>query len=515
MKSIKENINYENYSGILIDKKYIIIGKLGNGGFGLVCLVEGKKDGKIENYAIKINVFEECIEKFYNEKEILKDFLKKKNNYIPRIYEPELDYTLKEKEGKSQHYFKMDYFPKKDLEEYISKTENGFEEKYAKLIFRKILESVQYCHDNNICHLDIKTRNFVFDEDFNVKIIDFGESEKIIRDSDGNIKQLKGSKGTKIYKCPQMWANLPYNGIKADIFSLGVVLYRLVTKGQNFTSSLKSRQMCPYSLICGIEKEKNEREKNSEKFWSKMEEKGDIKKPLTKEFKELCEKMLAFDEKDRPESIKDIILNDPWMKETLDKEMYENLEIEVGEYLLGLENKDKYKNEELKISSCQEGTTKGLITKGLSDDINICFKSNIKPKKINLEEYHTFNYLKINDDINGAKFMNYFIHLIKMKYGKSVALEWPEDEEEEEEDEEKEGDLILMITFSEKYNSIIQQEKEVEDRKLILIIRFLEYGKDKYIIHFIRKYGEIQDFYEHFSELKNIIKNISNITKIE
>ena len=143
----------------------------------------------------------------------------------------------------------MDYFPKKDLEEYISKTENGFEEKYAKLIFRKILESVQYCHDNNICHLDIKTRNFVFDEDFNVKIIDFGESEKIIRDSDGNIKQLKGSKGTKIYKCPQMWANLPYNGIKADIFSLGVVLYRLVTKGQNFISSLKSRQMCPYSLI--------------------------------------------------------------------------------------------------------------------------------------------------------------------------------------------------------------------------------------------------------------------------
>ena len=130
MKSIKENINYENYSGILIDKKYIIIGKLGNGGFGLVCLVEGKKDGKIENYAIKINVFEECIEKFYNEKEILKDFLKKKNNYIPRIYEPELDYTLKEKEGKSQHYFKMDYFPKKDLEEYISKTENGFRRIY-------------------------------------------------------------------------------------------------------------------------------------------------------------------------------------------------------------------------------------------------------------------------------------------------------------------------------------------------------------------------------------------------
>ena len=134
------------------------------------------------------------------------------------------------------------------------------------------------------------------------------------------------------------------------------------------------------------------------------------------------------------------------MKE-IDKELYKNLETEVGEYLLGLENKNKYKNEELKIASCQEGTTKGLITKGLSDEINICFKSNIKPKKINVEEYHTFNYLKINGDINGAKFMNYFIHLIKMKYGKSVDLEWPEDEEEEEEDEEKEGDLILMIIF--------------------------------------------------------------------
>ena len=50
----------------------------------------------------------------------------------------------------------------------------GLGEKYGKVIFRKILEGVQACHNANICHRDLKMQNILFDEQFNPKICDFG-----------------------------------------------------------------------------------------------------------------------------------------------------------------------------------------------------------------------------------------------------------------------------------------------------------------------------------------------------
>ena len=80
---------------------------------------------------------------------------------------------------------------------YIYFTENGLGEKYGKVIFRKILEGVQACHNANICHRDLKMQNILFDEQFNPKICDFGFAAF-------NEIDLKDYLGTETHAAPEI-----------------------------------------------------------------------------------------------------------------------------------------------------------------------------------------------------------------------------------------------------------------------------------------------------------------------
>ena len=98
---------------------------------------------------------------------------------------------------KSRPYYVIDYYSKGNLCYYIHHAD-GFPEKYARVIFKKILEAIKFCHDRKICHLDIKSDNIMIDKDLEPKIIDFGLSE-IFKDENGQIKLFKKLKGTVIY----------------------------------------------------------------------------------------------------------------------------------------------------------------------------------------------------------------------------------------------------------------------------------------------------------------------------
>ncbi len=95
-------------------------------------------------------------------------------------------------------YYVMDYFSKGNLYYYIENVgkDIGFPEKYARVIFKKILEGIKFCHERKICHLDLKPENIALDENFEPIILDFGLSD-IFKDEKDNIKELKRAKGTK------------------------------------------------------------------------------------------------------------------------------------------------------------------------------------------------------------------------------------------------------------------------------------------------------------------------------
>ena len=127
---------------------------------------------------------------------------------------------IDEKEGKVS--FVMEYVKDGDLLTLLS--EKGLKEDKIKEIFKQLCSAVEYLHDCDLVHGDIKLENILVNGD-EIKLSDFGLARKILageKDSNFNC-------GTVEYAAPELLQNdsveVPF---KADIWSLGVVLYSLL-----------------------------------------------------------------------------------------------------------------------------------------------------------------------------------------------------------------------------------------------------------------------------------------------
>lgn len=101
--------------------------------------------------------------------------------------------------------------------------ENGLGEMMALFYFKQICEGVQKCHDRNIAHLDLKPENILLDEEeHKIYICDFGNAYQF----ENKHEDVKiGRRGTLVYCAPEMKHSDKYNPIKADTWSLGILLH--------------------------------------------------------------------------------------------------------------------------------------------------------------------------------------------------------------------------------------------------------------------------------------------------
>jgi 5'-AMP-activated protein kinase catalytic alpha subunit len=248
-------------------------------------------------------------------------------------------------------YFVMDYAEKGDLYQYIHQSD-GFGEDLGRYIFKKILEGIHFCHHCNISHLDIKPANILLDDKFNPIINDFGLSTGIKLKGETEPQKLYGQIGTREMKCPQMFEkDKAYYGVDADIFALGVLLFRIVVGDFPFVAS----NDVSYNDI---------KNKKYDDFWIRF-----INASLSKEFKDLFVLMVAYEPKERPK-IKYILGKEPWMKKLIKEkpEEYEKLEKEYIAFMTNLEEKIKEVNQsKMKVPEKKEEKEKSK-TKSITND---------------------------------------------------------------------------------------------------------------------------------------------------
>jgi len=202
--------------GTVFASRYEIIEELGKGGMGRVYRVEDKKIK--EEVALKLIKPEvasdkKTIERFSNE---LKMARKIAHRNVCRMYD------LGEEKG--THYITMEYVPGEDLKRLIKKV-GQFSAGKTIFMARQVCDGLAEAHRLGVVHRDLKPQNIMVDEDGNARIMDFG----IARTVKG--KGLTGAGvmvGTPEYMSPEQ-AEVKEVDQRSDIYSLGVILYEMVT----------------------------------------------------------------------------------------------------------------------------------------------------------------------------------------------------------------------------------------------------------------------------------------------
>ncbi|EGW12566.1 Serine/threonine-protein kinase MARK2 [Cricetulus griseus] len=120
-------------------------------------------------------------------------------------------------------YVVMKYVEGQDLEMLIRDIEYLKEEE-ARPIFQQVVTAVHFLHQRRIAHRDFKLENILIDRAGNVKLCDFGMAIQL---KEGQM--LKEGCGSLNYMAPEILARKRYDGLAVDMWSLGVLLYALVT----------------------------------------------------------------------------------------------------------------------------------------------------------------------------------------------------------------------------------------------------------------------------------------------
>lgn len=116
----------------------------------------------------------------------------------------------------------IEYVEGGELFDYIVQ-KGKLSEEEAFHFFKQIVEGVEYCHKNLICHRDLKPENLLLDQQNNIKIADFGMASLMSEDF-----IVETSCGSPHYASPEVITGGKYNGMMADVWSCGVILYALL-----------------------------------------------------------------------------------------------------------------------------------------------------------------------------------------------------------------------------------------------------------------------------------------------
>ena len=191
------------------------LGKLlGKGAFGAVKVGVHKLSGAvvaIKNFKksdIKSEVEQKGIER---EIKIMKAA---NHQHVIRLYEV-ID-------SPTNYYLVMECAPNGDLGAHLEKVRRLGEADAAKFLVQTA-SAVAHCHGRGVVHRDLKPENLLLDGNMDIKLTDFGLSALV---KPGVL--LKVPCGTPAYSAPELISRQPYDGTRADVWSLGVLLYQML-----------------------------------------------------------------------------------------------------------------------------------------------------------------------------------------------------------------------------------------------------------------------------------------------
>src|SRR5215470_2227618 len=207
--------------GSVFDGRYRIERKLGSGGMADVYLAEDEELGR--RVAIKI-----LNDKYAPDEQFVERFRREAKN-AAGLSHPNIVSIYDRGEAEGTYYIAMEYLDGRTLKELIN-ARGPTPPKIAVDYTRQILAAVGFAHRHGIVHRDIKPHNVLVDRDGRLKVTDFG----IARSGTSQMTEVGSIIGTAQYLSPEQ-ARGSSVGPSSDIYSVGVVLYEMLTGEVPFT----------------------------------------------------------------------------------------------------------------------------------------------------------------------------------------------------------------------------------------------------------------------------------------
>ena len=206
---------------------YRLISELGQGGMGVVWLAR-RADGEVKRpVALKLPIISlhnrTLAERFARERDILAQLAHPR---IARLYDAGVT-------DRGQPYLALEYVEGERITSYCDTRRLGVKPRLQ--LFLQVLGAAQYAHINLIVHRDLKPANILVTKEGDVRLLDFGIA-KLLTEGEANeteITRVEGRALTPDYASPEQIAGSTVT-TASDVYSLGVVLYELLTGGRPY-----------------------------------------------------------------------------------------------------------------------------------------------------------------------------------------------------------------------------------------------------------------------------------------
>jgi serine/threonine protein kinase len=199
---------------------YEIIREIGRGGMGTVYLARRADDAFSKRVAVKVLAPErsnpELVRRFRQEREIV---ARLEHPHIARL----LDGGTTER---GVPYSVMEYVEGQRIDAWCDQRRLNITERLK--LFRTVCQAVQYAHQNLVVHRDLKPSNILVTADGTIKLLDFGIAKLMETNSEITLTEVGVRVMTPAYASPEQARGEPVN-TTSDVYSLGVVLYELLT----------------------------------------------------------------------------------------------------------------------------------------------------------------------------------------------------------------------------------------------------------------------------------------------
>jgi len=144
----------------------------------------------------------------------------------------------------------MEYAERRSLFHVLHEDQTALEVHQRCQIMEGTVAGVSYLHSRKVGHRDLKSLNILITKHLEAKITDVGEA--VVKDQSMPTSLNYSKRGTPLYMAPEVMVGRPYNVFPADIYSLALVLYEIMSSQLPFVGQYRDRDKQRELVVSGM-----------------------------------------------------------------------------------------------------------------------------------------------------------------------------------------------------------------------------------------------------------------------